>query len=157
MNPFRLSGRHGRFARRFGSALISILFFTGLGHVRLSNAAAKQQSDLPGGLDRYVAELIAKLPVTPGLAVAVVRGQKASTRRLRTRDVGAKLRSRRGRSLHRSTTKSSPPPPPTGSDEGKIDSDAPPPSLSEARRKATLRREISLRDLLRPPGISNEA
>lgn len=163
MNPFRLPGRHGSFARRFGSALISILLFTGFGHVRLPNASAKKQSDLPGGLDRYVTELMLKLPVAPGLAVAVVRGDKIIyTRGFGRRDVGAKLPvTPRTQFYIASTTKSF-----TAAaakllaDEGKIDLDAP---LTKYFPKLALKaplsaEQISLRDLLtHRSGISNEA
>jgi CubicO group peptidase (beta-lactamase class C family) len=69
-----------------------MLSFTGLGQVPLSNAHASQPGDSLAALDAYVAELSKRLPVTPGLSIAVVRGDKiVYARGFGYRDLKAKL------------------------------------------------------------------
>ncbi len=126
------------------------------------NLLAHKQ-DEPQELPRYVADLMKKIPVTPGLAIAVVRGDKVIfVQGFGYRDVKAKLPVTPQTGFYiASTTKSF-----TGTaakllaDEGKLDLDAPVkkyfPNLALKTPLAT--EQISLRDLLtHRSGISNEA
>lgn len=149
--------------RSFSLPLILILSFTGLGQVRLSTAHAAQRNDSLAALDAYVAELSKRLPVTPGLSIAVVRGDKiVYAKGFGYRDLKAKLPVTPQTQFYiASTTKSF-----TAAaakllaDEGKFDLDAPLkkyfPNLA---LKAPLAAEqITIRDLLtHRSGISNEA
>ena len=114
------------------------------------------------GLDQYVAEVMKKLPVTPGLAIAVVRGDKVIfAGGFGYRDVKSKLSATPQTAFYiASTTKSF-----TGTaakmldDEGKIDLDVPIktyfPNLVLKSPLST--EQISLRDLLtHRSGINNE-
>lgn len=123
---------------------------------------AQKQGDLRE-LPQYVADLMKKLPVTPGLAIAVVHGDKVIfVQGFGYRDLKAKLPVTPQTGFYiASTTKSF-----TGTaakllaDEGKIDLDAPIKKyLPNLVLKAPLSTEqISLRDLLtHRSGISNEA
>lgn len=163
MNSFRLSEQRNKFARQFSSALIFILIFTGFGHMRLANASSQKQNGSPDKLNQYVAELMKKLPVTPGLAIAVVRGDEIIfIQGFGFRDVKAKLPVTPQTQFYiASTTKSF-----TATaakllaDERKIDLDAPLKKyFPDLALKAPLSAEqISLRDLLtHRSGISNEA
>lgn len=129
---------------------------------RLHNSLAQKPDDLRE-LPKYVAELMKKLPVTPGLAIAVVRGDRVIfSQGFGYRDVKAKLPvTSQTRFYIASTTKSF-----TGTaakmlaDEGKLDLDAPLkkylPNLVLPAPLST--EQISLRDLLtHRSGISNEA
>ncbi|HKP73543.1 MAG TPA: serine hydrolase, partial [Pyrinomonadaceae bacterium] len=128
---------------------------------RKSPGAMKQNDNL-NSLPAYVEEIMRRLPVTPGLAVAVVRGDRVIfARGFGYRDLKAKLPVTPQTAFYiASTTKSF-----TGTalkllaDEGKIDLDAPVKTyLPGLTLKAPLSTEqISLRDLLtHRSGISNE-
>lgn len=163
MNPFRLSGQHNRYVRQFSFALIFILVFTGFGHRCLSNASSQKQRDFPDKLSQYIAELMKRLPVTPGLAIAVVREDEIIfAQGFGHRDVKGKLPATPQTQFYiASTTKSFTA---TGAkllaDEEKIDLDAPLKKyFPDLVLKAPLSAEqISVRDLLtHRSGISNEA
>jgi CubicO group peptidase (beta-lactamase class C family) len=148
----------------FNLTLILILSLTGLGQVRLSNAhAAAQRTDSLAALDGYVAELSKRLPVTPGLSIAVVSGERVVyARGFGYRDLKAKLPVTPQTQFYiASTTKSF-----TATaakllaDEGKFDLDAPLKKyFPNLVLKAPLASEqITIRDLLtHRSGISNEA
>jgi len=140
-----------------------MLSFTGWGRVTLSNAHASQPGDSLAALDAYVAELSKRLPVTPGLSIAVVRGDKiVYARGFGYRDLKAKLPVTPQTQFYiASTTKAF-----TGTaakllaDEGKFDLDAPLKKyFPNLVLKAPLAAEqITIRDLLtHRSGISNEA
>lgn len=140
--------------------LILITLFTGLNSPVFAQAAKDKSLE---NVNRYIADLMKKLPVTPGLAIAVVRDDKIIfAEGFGYRDVKAKLPVTPQTGFYiASTTKSF-----TGTaakllaEEGKLDLDAPIkkyfPNLA---LKAPLTTEqISLRDLLtHRSGISNEA
>jgi len=130
--------------------------------MRLSHASPQKQNDSLQNLDQYVAELMKRIPVTPGLAVAVVRGDKIIyARGFGYRNVKGKLPVTPQTQFYiASTTKSF-----TATaarllaDEGKVDLDAPLKKyFPDLVLKAPLSAEqISLRDLLtHRSGISNE-
>ncbi|MDT4898524.1 MAG: hypothetical protein QOH25_3601 [Acidobacteriota bacterium] len=163
MDSFRLFAERTKSARQLSSALIFILVFTGFGHMHISKASSQKQNRSLDQLNQYVAELMKKLPVTPGLAIAVVRGDKIIfIQGFGYRDVKAQLPVTPQTQFYiASTTKSF-----TATaakllaDEGKIDLDAPLKKyFPDLALKAPLSTEqISLRDLLtHRSGISNEA
>lgn len=135
-------------------------------NVRVGNvkrAAFVEKQDELRELPQYVADLLKRVPVTPGLAIAVVRGDKLIfAQGFGYRDVKAKLPVTPQTGFYiASTTKSF-----TGTaakllaEEGKLDLDAPIKKyLPTLTLKAPLSTEqISLRDLLtHRSGISNEA
>ena len=138
--------------------VIWILAFGGLSH-------AKAQTDkiLEKELDIYIIQLMKKLPVTPGLAVAVVRGDKVIfVKGFGFRNLKDKLPVTLQTGFYiASTTKSF-----TGTaakllaEEGKLDLDAPIKKyFPDLVLKAPLSTDqISVRDLLtHRSGISNEA
>jgi CubicO group peptidase (beta-lactamase class C family) len=147
--------------RSFSLPLILMLSFMGAGQVRSSNA--QPPKDSLAALDAYVAELSKRLPVTPGLSIAVVSGERiVYARGFGYRDLKAKLPVTPQTQFYiASTTKAF-----TATaakllaDEGKFDLDAPLkkyfPNLS---LKAPLdASQITIRDLLtHRSGISNEA
>ena len=164
------------------SLLVSLGIFTGCGHMQLTNASAapppqpqqrpqrRQEQQRRGradhaldGLPRYVSELLTRLPVTPGLSLAVVRGDRVVfAGGFGHRDVRARLPVTTQTQFYiASTTKSF-----TGTaakllaDEGRFDLDAPIKKYLPALvLKAPLAAEqITIRDLLtHRSGISNEA
>jgi CubicO group peptidase (beta-lactamase class C family) len=148
----------------FSLPLILILSFNGMGQVRPPNAgAASPRNHSPAAIDAYIAELSKRLPVTPGLSVAVVRGDKTIyARGFGYRDLKAKLPVTPQTQFYiASTTKAF-----TATaakllaDEGKFDLDAPLKKyLPNLVLKAPLAAEqITIRDLLtHRSGISNEA
>lgn len=149
--------------RSLALPLILILSFTGLGQVRQSTAPAAPQTESLAALDAYVAELLKQLPVTPGLSIAVVRGERiVYAGGFGYRDLKAKLPVTPQTQFYiASTTKSF-----TATaakmlaDEGKLDLDAP---LKKYFPKLVLKaplsaEQITIRDLLtHRSGISNEA
>ena len=149
--------------RSFSLPLILFLSFNGFGQVRPSNADARPQNDSLAALDAYVAELSKRLPVTPGLSIAVASGDRiVYARGFGYRDLKAKLPVTPQTQFYiASTTKSF-----TATaakllaDEGKFDLDAPLKKyFPNLVLKAPLSAEqISIRDLLtHRSGISNEA
>ncbi len=162
MNPFSLRRRRGHPSQLAGLALIPALISGGFARVSNPHETSRAQETKPGEIDQYVAELLKRLPVTPGLAVAVVRGERVVyARGFGRRNLKADLPvTTRTQFYIASTTKSF-----TATaakllaDEGKIDLDAPLKKyLSDLTLKAPLSAEqISLRDLLtHRSGISNE-
>lgn len=153
-----------RWRRSFSLTLILIVSLTGVGQVRVSDAhAAAQRNDSLGALDAYVAELSRRLPVTPGLSIAVVSGDRiVYARGVGYRDLKAKLPVTPQTGFYiASTTKAF-----TATaakllaDEGKFDLDAPLKKyFPNLVLKAPLAAEqITIRDLLtHRSGISNEA
>jgi CubicO group peptidase (beta-lactamase class C family) len=163
MNSSRLSGKRNRFAWHYSFVLIFCLTFMGFGHMRVSKASPQKQDGSLTQLKGYVAELMKRLPFTPGLAIAVVRGdQIIFLQGFGYRDVKAKLPVTPQTQFYiASTTKSF-----TATaakllaDEGKIDLDAPLKKyFPDLALKAPLSTEqISVRDLLtHRSGINNEA
>ena len=160
---FGLRAPFAGWRRSFSLPLILLLSFTGAGQVRSSTAQAQPPKDSLAALDAYVAELSKRLPVTPGLSIAVVSGERiVYARGFGYRDLKAKLPVTPQTQFYiASTTKAF-----TATaakllaDEGKFDLDAPLkkyfPNLS---LKAPLSAEqITIRDLLtHRSGISNEA
>lgn len=158
MKFFGLSKQLQQFNRSFSLFVISTLVFSGL-----ANAQMQQDKSLESKVNQYVAELTKKLPVTPGLAVAVVRGDKiVFAKGFGYRDVRAKLLVTRNTQFYiASTTKSF-----TATaakllaDEGKFDLDAPirkyfPTLVLKSPLSAE---QITVRDLLtHRSGIANEA
>ncbi|HKS26637.1 MAG TPA: serine hydrolase [Pyrinomonadaceae bacterium] len=158
MKSFGLS----RGARRFNRSFSLFLILT-LVSGALSKAETRQDKAIDTEVSQYVTALLKKLPVTPGLSVAIVRGDKiVFAKGFGYRDVKAKLPVTAKTQFYiASTTKSF-----TATaarllaDEGKLDLDAPIkkyfPTLS---LKAPLSAEqISVRDLLtHRSGIVNEA
>ncbi|HLM57189.1 MAG TPA: serine hydrolase [Pyrinomonadaceae bacterium] len=155
------SGLNG--GRVCSAVLALMMFVAGVGLVDHPNASVRQQKGELEGLGPYVAGLLERLPVTPGLAVAVVRGDRiVYAEGFGRRDLKANLPVTPQTQFYiASTTKSF-----TGTaakllaDEGKLDLDAPVkkyfPNLA---LKAPLSADqVSLRDLLtHRSGISNEA
>jgi CubicO group peptidase (beta-lactamase class C family) len=140
------------------------LSFNGLGQVRPSNADASSPRNASlAALDAYVAELSKRLPLTPGLSIAVASGERVVyARGFGFRDLKAKLPVTPQTQFYiASTTKSF-----TATaakllaDEGKFDLDAP---LKKYFPNLTLKtplsaEQITIRDLLtHRSGISNEA
>ena len=163
MNPFRLPGQRGKVMRQFSSALICLSILFGVGSVRILNASSQRPDVSADRLTQYVAELMKRLPVTPGLAVAVVRDDKILfAKGFGYRDIKRKLPVTPQTQFYiASTTKSF-----TATaarllaDEGRLDLDAPlKKNFPELVLKSPLSAEqISLRDLLtHRSGISNEA
>jgi CubicO group peptidase (beta-lactamase class C family) len=160
---FGLRAPFAAWPRSFSLPLILILSFTGLGQVRSStNVHAAQRNDSLAALDAYVAELSKRLPVTPGLSIAVVSGDKiVYARGFGYRDLRAKLPVTPQTQFYiASTTKAF-----TATaakllaDEGKLDLDAPLKKyFPNLVLKAPLSAEqITIRDLLtHRSGISNE-
>ncbi|HEV2860573.1 MAG TPA: serine hydrolase [Pyrinomonadaceae bacterium] len=157
MRNFGLTG-----GRASGPALALILFIVGLGLVGHPNASGRQQKGELEGLSPYVKGLLERLPVTPGLAVAVVRGDRiVYAEGFGRRDLKANLPVTPQTQFYiASTTKSF-----TATavkllaDEGKLDLDAPIkkyfPDL--ALKPPLSAEQISLRDLLtHRSGIDNE-
>lgn len=153
-----------KWKRSLSLPLILILSFTGLGQVRPSNSnASSPRNDSLVALDTYVAELSKRLPVTPGLSIAVVSGDKiVYAKGFGYRDLKAKLPVTPQTGFYiASTTKAF-----TATaakllaDEGKFDLDAPlkkyfPNIVLKAPLDAS---QITIRDLLtHRSGISNEA
>jgi CubicO group peptidase (beta-lactamase class C family) len=130
--------------------------------MRLSHASSQRQDLSLEKLDQYIAELMKRVPLTPGLAVAIVREDKIIyARGFGQRDLKGKLPVTPQTQFYiASTTKSF-----TATaakllaDEGKVDLDAPLKKyFPDLVLKAPLSAEqISLRDLLtHRSGISNE-
>lgn len=147
-----------QFNRSSSLFVASALFFSGL-----TNAQTQQDRPLESKVNQYVTELMKKLPVTPGLAVAIVRGDKIIfAKGFGYRDVKAKLAVTRNTQFYiASTTKSF-----TATaakllaDEGKFDLDAPIkkyfPNL--VLKSPLSAEQITIRDLLtHRSGIVNEA
>jgi CubicO group peptidase (beta-lactamase class C family) len=160
MNTSRL---HTKFTRALSSALSFVLILTGFGHTCFSNTSSQKPGDIPDKLNQYIAEVMKRLPVSPGLAIAVVRDDKIIfAQGFGQRDVKAKLPVTPQTQFYiASTTKSF-----TATaakllaDDGKIDLDAPLKKyFPDLVLKAPLSTEqISLRDLLtHRSGINNEA
>ncbi len=158
MKFFGLGKQLQQFNRSFSLFVISTLVFSGL-----ANARMQQDKSLESKVNQYVAEVTKKLPVTPGLAVAIVRGDKiVFAEGFGYRDVKAKLPvTRNTRFYIASTTKSF-----TATaakllaDEGKVDLDAPVkkyfPNL--VLKSPLSAEQITIRDLLtHRSGIVNEA
>jgi CubicO group peptidase (beta-lactamase class C family) len=163
-NGFDLRARFATWRRSFSLPLILILSFNGSGQAPPSSARTSQaDATLATALDGYVAELSTRLPVTPGLSIAVVRGDKiVYAKGFGHRDLKAKLPVTPQTQFYiASTTKAF-----TGTaakllaDEGKFDLDAPlkkyfPNLALKAPLDAS---QITIRDLLtHRSGISNEA
>ena len=153
-----LSKRPQHLIRSVVLFLISILILSGW-----ANAQVRQDKSLERKVNRYVDELTNKLPVTPGLAVAIVRGDKiVFAKGFGYRDVKAKLPVTRDTRFYiASTTKSF-----TATaakllaDEGQFDLDAPIkkyfPNL--VLKSPLSAEQITVRDLLtHRSGIVNEA
>ena len=163
MRTSRQAGQDRNFLRQVSLALILILLFTSSGSTAFSTEAPQRQRDFPKTLGQYVAQLMLKVPVTPGLAIAVVQGDEIIfAGGFGLRDVERKLPVTPQTQFYiASTTKSF-----TATaakllaEEGKIDLDAPikkylPELVVQAPLSAD---QISLRDLLtHRSGISNEA
>lgn len=158
MKSFGLSRRLHQFNRIFSLFLILALVSPGL-----LKAEMRQDKSLESRVNQYVTELLQKLQVTPGLSVAIVRGDKiVFSKGYGYRDVKARLPVTPATQFYiASTTKSF-----TATaarllaDEGKLDLDAPIKKyLPNLSLKAPLSAEqITLRDLLtHRSGIVNEA
>ncbi|HEV2830098.1 MAG TPA: serine hydrolase [Pyrinomonadaceae bacterium] len=158
MKFFGLCKQFQLFNRSFSSSLIASLIFSGL-----ANAQIQRDKSLEGDVNQYVVEIMKKLPVTPGLAVAIVRGDKILfAKGFGYRDVKTKLPVTRQTQFYiASTTKSF-----TATaakllaDEGKFDLDAP---IKKYFPNLVLKpplsvEQITVRDLLtHRSGLSNEA
>jgi CubicO group peptidase (beta-lactamase class C family) len=160
---FGLRAPFASWRRTCSLPLILILSLTGFGQQPTSTARTAPRNDSLAALDAYVAELSKRLPVTPGLSIAVVSGDKiVYARGFGYRDLKAKLPVTPQTQFYiASTTKAF-----TATaakllaDEGKFDLDAPLKKyFPNLVLKAPLSAEqISIRDLLtHRSGISNEA
>jgi CubicO group peptidase (beta-lactamase class C family) len=158
MKCFGFSKQFQLFNRSFSSFVIATLVFSASAHAQI-----QPDKSLERDVNQYVVELLKKLPVTPGLAVAIVRGDKiVFAKGFGYRDVKSKLPVTRNTQFYiASTTKSF-----TATaakllaDEGKLDLDAPIkkyfPNL--VLKSPLSAEQITVRDLLtHRSGISNEA